>query len=418
MKMNNKLKLFVAVLAVLIFSTGVFANTPAVDVEYIRINGNRYADGDVLRVELGSELDIEVKLRANDNVSNLEVASRLVGYRFAEYDMLRTFDMRVVDRLYENDVTYVRLRVDAPIDMDRDRFNLRISVDGPTANFVYNANYQLRVVGATSRVMITRVSFDPAAVIAGRALRTRVRLENLGSRFENDVFVTVAIPELGSAMFVTADINELDVSEVLTTEDLLLRIPECAPEGLYDVVVTVEYNNGRESTRSVESINILKNEDCGAATVEPTETRGRTVIIPPQTQEVVAGGRGVSFPVVISNEGTTDRTYAVSVTGVSGWGSSEITTPAPLVRAGQSEVVYVTVAAASGEQGSRVFQVVVSDGRDSKSIPVTATVVRDSSMDWTNVLYVAVIVLLVLIIILGLVIGLGKSRGDNDKEYY
>ena len=418
MNMKNIATAFIMVLAVLVLSTVAFADN-GVNVSYVKIDGEVYEDGESLRVELGDELNIKVKLTADTNVSDVEVSARLVGYEHADKASAKTFDLEIVDEMQDNDVEYVTLNLDVPTELDKDGYNLRVFVLGQDVDFVFKSDIRLNVVGEDNRVDVVRVSFDPAQVVAGRALRTRVKLDNIGEEDEDDVFVQVAIPELGPSMVVSADIDELDEDEKLTSEDLLLRIPACTPAGTYDVEVTVEFDDGYESTTVVEEITVLESESCGATSSDDNgPASGRTVITPPQNQDIVAGASGVSFPVVISNEGNTVNTYTVTVSGVSGWGTVEVTNPAPLVRAGDNEVVYVYVAANKDAEGKQVFEIEVSDGDDSRSIPVVANVVKDgSSWDLKNVLYVAVIVLLILVIILGLVIGLNKSK-DNEKEYY
>lgn len=403
-------------LALLILSTTAFAAN-GLDVDYVKINGEVYEDGDSLRVELGTDLNIKVKLAANTSVEDVEVAARLVGYAHADTEKLRTYDMVIVDEMDASDVEYVTLNLDTPKNLDKEYYYVRIYVEGQDVDYVYSSNIRLNVVGEDNKIDIVRVSFDPAEIVAGRALRTRVKMENLGESDENDVYIKVAIPALGPGMLVTADIDEFDEGEVMTSEDLLLRIPACAEAGVYDVEVTVEYDEGYSSTTAVEQITVLADETCTAAL---GQTSGRTVITPPQNQDVTIGANGVSFPVVISNEGTTDKVYSVTVSGVSSWGSVEITNPAPLVKAGDNEVVYIYVTADSkAAEGKQVFEITVSDGTDSKKVPVTANVVKASgSIDWKNVLYVGVIVLLVLVVILGLVIGFNKTKGDNEKEYY
>ena len=435
MKMKNITKLGLLILTVIVLSSGVFA-TNGLDIDSVEINGKDYdvtntASGFTwndgrLRVELGSEFDIDVKLRANSttNHSDVEVSARMVGYDHADKEKLRVYDVVVVDEMMSNDVEYFKLNLDAPKSLDKtedsQNYYLRIRVLGQGADYG-ELEIPIDIVGEDNLIDIVRVSFDPAQVIAGRALRTRVKLKNLGEEDEDDVYVTVSIPALGPSMVTSADIDELEEDETLTTEDLLLRIPKCAPEGVYAVEVTVEYDDGYESTSDVKQVVILADEACALSTTPATpETEtGRTIITPPQSQDLVAGESGASYPIVIKNEGTSDKVYSVSVEGVTGWGSAEVTNPAPLIKAGETEVVYIYVSANDNAEGKQVFDIVVSDGKDSRKVPVSAEIIEASSKwDIENVLLVGIIILLALVIILGLIVGFGKAKGDNDKEYY
>jgi uncharacterized membrane protein len=432
MKANNFTKLLVLMLALVVFSTSVVAtnvtfNDDLLNVEYVRINGEVYEDGESLRTEVGEELDIRVKLEAYDNISDVEISARLVGYEHADRDPLRVYDVEHIDEMQENDVEFVSLTLNAPLLIDKDHYYIRIEVLGRDVNYDFVSNINLNVIGEDNLVVIRRVSFDPAEVVAGRALRARVRLENLGEEDEDDVFVTLAIPGLGPNMAVTADVDELDQNELTTTEDLLLRVPECANPGLYDVVTTVYYDDGYGKTEAVSQIRVIEGECDSLYGVhnddekDDTSNEGsaaRTVITPPTSQDVVSG-EGVSFPLTIKNEGDEDRTYIVTVSGVAGWATADVSNPAPLVRAGETQVVYAYITANEDVLGPKAFTVSISDGRDSRDIQVNTNVLEgDSKTSWVW-LYTIVIVLILILVIIALIVGLSKGgNSNNDEEDY
>jgi hypothetical protein len=414
-----------AVIALLVLSTFAFAfdvgtsKDSGLNVASVKINGDEYANNTALRVQVGDKLTIRIKLEATDNVSDVEVAARIVGYRQTDREPLRLYDVAVVNRMYDNDAQWVTLTLDVPTRVERDNiYTLRIYVESRDKSFVYSTSNPLRLVGADNKIEIRRVSFDPAEVVAGRALRTRVRIENVGDSYEDDVYIKVSIPELGSALTVTADVGEMKINEIVTSEDLLLRIPECTKAGTYDVEVEVMYDDGYTKSKTTEQIKILADDACAVSTPSAASS-DRTVITPPQSQKIVAGAGGASFPVVISNEGSEDKIYKVSVTGTSSWGSAEITNPTPLVKAGKSEVVYIYVAANAKTEGNQVFTISVTDGKNTRDIPVAVAVdAAKKTINWRNMLYVGVILLLILVIILGLIIGFNKAKPSKDEDYY
>lgn len=415
--MKKTITTLVAVIALVLFAAVGFAS---VTVDEVRINGDTYRDNDTLRVEVGQSIDIRIRLEANENFNNtndhIEASARLVGYRHADREPLRTFDVKVINRMYEGDVEFVTLRLDAPVRVYRDEvYSIRINVQSRlSSDLDETMSVELRLVGERNQIEIRRVSFDPEEVVAGRAFRTRVRLENIGETDERDVHVTVAIPELG--LRATADVGRIDENEIVTSEDILLRIPECTEAGVYNVEVTVKYDDDFSTTTSTEKVRVLASDCPGETSTQ------RAVITPPASQQLVAGAGAVSFPLTIRNEGTEDRIYQVSVSGVNGWATAEIANPTPLVRAGRSETVQVYVAALSNAPvGNQVFTITVSDGVESKDVPVAVTVAqaqRSVSETVRNVLLVGVIILLLLVIILGLIIGFNKVKGNNEKEYY
>lgn len=414
MKKTTLALFIIAILATLVMPLAA----ASVDIEYVEVNGDELSQNTNERLELTEELDIKVRLTATDDVEDIKISAELTGYEYADRNRYDIYDVIVIDDMDANDSTSERLSIEVPKDIDQDSNTLLVRIsdnDGTIAEYTAKLNIQ----GKDNYIDIVRVSFDPAEVEAGRALRTRVRLENLGEEDEEDIFVQVAIPSLGPSMVVSADVDELDEEELTTTEDLLLRIPSCVEPGVYDVEVTAFYDDGYESTTVTESIRVSEGA-CAAA--QDSETTDRTVITPPTSQEIVAGAAGTSFPVIIENDGTEDKTYLVSVSGVNGWGSAEVSSAATFVRSGNTEVVYVYVSANPDAVGQKTFVVTVSDGTNSKDIAVQSRILpgeeQAESMDWKQWVYTGIIVLLVIIVILGLAIGFRKASKDEEEEYY
>ena len=109
---------------------------------------------------------------------------------------------------------------------------------------VYNA--VLKVEQARNAIVIRDVIFSPEnSVKAGRALLTSVRIKNMGEDDDEDVKVMVSIPELGISA--SDYIDEVESEESVTSEELYMRIPECADAGDYTATVTVEFDEGDET---------------------------------------------------------------------------------------------------------------------------------------------------------------------------
>lgn len=414
--MKKTITVLIAIIAVLLLtSISAFAS---IDVTQRYVDGRPYNANTALAFSVGQTIKVDLELSALANVTqDIEASLRLVGYRYADRERLRTYDVVVIDGMTENTSKWVTLQVDAPVHVERGEI-FELFVDVRTRNqHILSDSITLQLQGERNHIDITRVSFDPEEVVAGRALRTRVRMENVGRTDERDVHVIVQIPELG--LRATADISDrFNRNDFVTSEDVLLRIPECTAAGTYDVDVRVEYDRGYGVTTETREITVLA-DDCPDTTAESQRT---VITAPPQGQQITAGAGATSFPVVIKNEGSEDRVYQVSVSGVSGWGSAEVTNPTPLVRAGKSEVVQVYVSAFdNAPAGNQAFTVRVSDSVDARDIPVSVSVAEQQRDVWgtlRTVLLVGVIVLLILVIILGLLVGFNKVRSDNEKDYY
>ncbi len=406
--LKNTVKILVLMLVTMLATSLVSAvNLQITDLEIngrsISVDAGNHTDN--LKVNRGEYLDIDVWLKAIENVSNVQVEADIYGYRYAhrEEDKVsatsRTFD------LSKNDNDHVELSLQVPLKMDKKYTLLRIRV-GDEDGTVLEQEYQLHVVGVSEgdAVIIKDVSLTPSNVVnAGRAFTAKVVVENIGNYDLNDVKVSFAIPQLN--IVDTAYLYSLVADEREQLDQFLLRIPDCAEPGNYEVEVEAEFDE-YESTRETLEIIVVEGDSCIDAT-------GGTVITTPEAQSVSAGTE-VSFPITIENQGSTARTYAVTVSGVEEWGTSRLSPGSQVVVAGGStETIYVYVTAEA--TGEKVFMATVTSDSDSEAIPLTLSIVEEEADDLKSGLEVALIVLVVILILVGLIIGFKKLRDDNDE---
>lgn len=388
-----------------------------VAVQSIRVNGDIYDQGRTLRVDLGEQLDIRVRLEAFADARDIQVTAELFGYEFSHRESTRD-SSRLID-LRAGDTDSVNLGLQIPIRADKDVYSLVITVASRGVTYERVA-FDVRVSGPRHGILVRDVLFSPNnVVVAGRSLLTQVRLENIGERTQNDVKVTVKIPALGISQSSFLDTihgeSSLGRGEQRTSEEIFVRIPECAPEGLYAVQIEVSYNEFEVVTRN-EQILIAASDLCGVGTAQPEQPAGRTVITAPQPQSVQAGVGGATYPIVIQNQGNTARTYTVSVSGISNWGTYQVSDSAITVGAGQTGVVYVFVAAnRDAPQGTQSFGVEVASGTSKESFLAQVTVTEAQRTSNTmSYLYIVLIVLIIILIILGFIVVFAKLSGKDD----
>jgi hypothetical protein len=431
--MKKLLQLAVFVMVALFSFTAAFAansvvNSNDVTVEYIKVNGDTYVSGDTLRVDLGERLDIRVKLQASADVSDVEVRARLIGYEYSNRES--TTDASQIFDLQSGDTQYINLGLQVPVRADKDVYELRVDVDGRRVNFE-SAGFTVRVSGPRNHVLIRDVIFSPSnTVVAGRALLTSVRLENIGERDQDDVKVTVRIPELNLQGAVYVDSvdgeNRLGRGEKVTSEEVYLRIPECA-RGTYDVEIVVTFNE-YDSVKTTRQIYVSASELCGQTQpttptnpTTPTTSVERTVITAPSAQQVEIGGTAASFPIVIQNTASVAKSYMVSVSGTAGWAKATISDINPVVPAGSSKIVYVTIEPdAKASVGQKVFAIEVSTGDAKQTIIAQANLVDNepnkTSSGWLTALYIIVVVLVIILIIIGIVAIIAKMSSKDEKD--
>jgi hypothetical protein len=431
MKKAMLVALLIGVLAV----CGLANALPTVD--YVKINGELFEPGkDQLVVERGETLDIRLKLSSSIAEKDVEAAADILGYEYNDRvrisDATGTFDMD------ENDTMYKDLQVKVPENVDKDKYDLRVRV-GSRRGSVFDGQYLLNIKGARHQLTIRDVVLSPENnVQAGRALLATVRIKNFGEKTEEGIKIKVSIPALGVSA--SDYIDELDADDSTTSEELYLRIPNCAEPGRYDVLVSVEFNEGYDSDNAETSILITEGDLC-----QPITTPGTTqqpVVTPPtpQTiisvgatiQDVTVGTGGVIYPITITNAGANSRTYTVVAEGASDWADVRVSpSNTLLIGGGETKAAFIYVAAKpTAQAGQKMFSVTISSGGEAmKQIPMTANVLQGQQVavvGWDKIkqgLEIGLVILVVLLVILGLIIGFNKLKGsgepeEKEKSYY
>jgi uncharacterized membrane protein len=435
MKRSVLVTLLVGVLLAGFATAGEHEDGAVPDIEWVKINGDKFdfADGDeVLRIERGDTLDIRVKLHASENIEDVEIAADILGYEYN--DFARISDSTALFDMDADDTEVKELTLIMPANADKDKYDLRIRVAGRTGP----SNEQrvaLKLVGARHQVNIKDVILSPSnSVQAGRALLATVRVKNYGEQDEDGVKITVDIPALGVSA--SDYIDELEEDESTTSEELYLRVPNCAEAGLYDVVVTVEFDEGYERDTASTGILVTEGELCkpvGEDTEPTAPSTPQTVIsVGATSQDVAMGAGGVVYPVTITNAGKSSKTYTMSVEGADSFADVSISPSSTMVvNGGETKSAFVFLTAKStAAEGQRMFTLTVSSGGEVlQQIPLTANVVRGQqtfgAFPWERVkrgLEIGLVVLVILLVILGLIIGFnklkGNEQGSDNKTYY
>ncbi len=421
-KMLSMMAIFVMTL---IAMCGLVVALP--NVEYIKINGDVFEDGDQLVVELGETLDIRVKMNATQDEENVKVEAQLVGYEYDDYedisDSAHLFDMDV------NTTEYKNMRIVVPEKMDKDYYDLKVEIGtrkGADLSYVF----PLKIKGARHKLMIKDVVFSPEDnVRAGRSLLTTVRIKNYGERNEGDIKVKVSIPELGIS---AADyIDEIEEEDSTTSEELYMRIPDCSEPGIYDVEVEVEYDEYDRASET-KTIAIVEGDFCESQGQQPQQNEQPNQDTPvPQTiisvgslvQQLNKGEGGVIYPLTISNAGKQAKSYTVSVEGADAWATISINpTATTVLQPGEAKAIYIYVSAnEDAAVGEHMFSATVtSNGDVLKQIPLTSQVTESAQQDsWEKVkrgLEIGLVILVVLLVILGLIIGFNKLKEGKDED--
>lgn len=408
-----------------------FVSALDLDIESITLN-NRHeldleGDTNLVRVERGERVDIEVCYTSYSDIEDLEMDVFMRGY---EYDVIsdssRPFDV------YANETDCADFTFDVPKEMYDQKFNIWF-----TATTAYDElrsiNFPVRIRGQRHNIVFDDVSFSPRGrVEAGSAIYATARLLNLGERSHDDVKVDLSIPELGlsDSYYMDFDRGEsFEPNERETTGELYLRVPRNVEDGEYDLEMKLTYNRGNDYDLWTSSIEIVDGEVVDEPVSEKTEitldTDRKSTYVDEKT----------SFPITIENRGSEKATYELSSHVISGWGETSIEPESYFaLNPGESRVVYVNAEANKEGEHNLLFSVDVNDGEFKRDVSLTVDAEKEKVVDekepsWDNIrrgLEIGLIVLIGLLVILALVIAFsgkkpkkeGKEESDDESETY
>ncbi len=354
-----------------------------------------------LSLERGQEYEVRVRFVALDKIRNAEVRAFISGYEFNDIepidDKTEIFDA-------EQGVTYVKkLHVRIPDELDQDSYKLRVVITDRFSD-EERASYNLQIDAPRNSLKIDDVIFNPSnSVRAGSSLLARVRVENKGEREQEDVRVTVSIPELGITG--TQYINELSAEDdEEETEEILLRIPKCAKAGTYDAVIDVEFSQRHRKVTERQTITVLEDEQCTTATVQPSISAGSQV-------QTVSAGQTAVFPLTITNPSRNSKTF--TVTTASDMDITITPTNTLVIPAGQTQTVYIN--AMTEDSGAKTVTATITNGNTQQQIVFTANITSSGIRTAVEIILTALVVIL---IIIGIIIAINYARGKQTEAYY
>src|SRR3989338_8672785 len=438
-KMKQIFSLFCAFVVVFaLFNTGVaFAVNPTdgyrinrVEVNDITVFENGVPTSSTVKVERGETSIIEVVIEGNPNlqeeIDDVRVEAEIFGYEHGEIE--DTSDIFTI----EPGVTYrevLRLEIPNDIEPSSTDYSLRIRISDRDNSI--SERFTLRIKEIRHFVNILDVIFNPGLKVdAGSNLFSVLRIENLGEKKEEDIKVTMSIPELGlsNSVFVDElvsdeeDLSDDDEETSVSTDELLLRIPKNA-KGEYELKLSVDYNRGNTVEEKLYTLVVVPTE----ADVPTDGTKPDTVssvVTIDTTRQDIEQGKGIVYKFMFANLGESSKTYSLEVSNVDQFGTYRVDPKAVTVTKDQTGELALFVAAdEDAEPGINTFNVkVLEGGKVIKQVSLTANVKEGtvSSDPWANVrtgLEVGFFILLIILVILGLVIAARRiGRKDEIEE--
>jgi uncharacterized membrane protein len=426
--MNAKFSMLsvMAFLLIALVATNVSAHTDPYEVTRIEVDDTPITDTTIVHVERGETMAVEVWVQGAEDltheIDDVRVEAEIFGYEFGTVeDVSEIFTI-------QPGVSYRKvLRLPVPIDIDPDEdYTLRIRVSDRENSIREEA--VLRIKEVRHSLNIFDVIFNPGLdVRAGETLFSVVRIENLGEKKEEDIKVTMSIPELGlrNSVFIDELVTEVqerahpsddDEEDSASSDELFLRVPKNA-EGEYSLVITVDYNRGHSVQEEVFSLFVLSDED-----VDSTETETEAVISLDTSRQAVMQGEGAVYKFMVANLGNSASTYSLDVSNLD-FGTSRVDPQTVTVGSDQTGELFLFVSAdEDAPLGTQFFIVSVREGSSTvKTVSLELDVEEQEDVvdPWSNVrrgLEVGFFILLIILVVLGLIIAAKRLGGREESS--
>lgn len=377
-------------------------------LETVKVNSLDVNDVDTVQFMNGESLNIALRFTALSTFDDARIMVFMDGY---EHNLLS--DTTDVFSAVEGK-TYVKtLNIELPADMDsQDDYLLRIVGANGLSGITYK---ELSVYVDTSRhrVDVLDLVMTPSnGVEAGQNMIANVRLKNMGQKNQESVKVTIAVPELGISE--SSYVTNLNTDTVITSDDMLLFVPETAVAGIYTTTVTLSYNDGYTETAEDYSFNV----------VAPRTVEEDNLLVSFKNNADFSADSTIE--IVVANPNSESKPISL-VPVDNAWSDVEVTPTLAMVQGGSSATFVVKVNAKNGASGEKEIALVVKEGANTvNEFTINGFVESsdDSQIDWLNVALV-VLLIIAIVVLLSLVVSIAKRRNDKEddelssnEEYY
>ncbi len=224
-------------------------------------------------------------------------------------------------------------------------------------------------IGDACDLVIDEIRLDPETPIQGRSMLATVSIFNARPYPMRNLVVKLEVPKLGVA---NNEVIPLIKSGERLSREIVVRIPECAPTKLTDVVVYVEYPfapGQQEIFSHALKVPVMPGDTCATGVVDD-----KTVVNILELQDVDVQ-TGALYPFTIHNNQQESKAYVLSISGNEDWGYSEINPGTVIVvPPGESKEGAIQAYAYPGISGMKSMVLTVQAKDDVKQIMLRANI--------------------------------------------
>jgi len=360
-------------------------------------------------LERGKEANIKVIFTAANDLEKVKVRATIASEDIEA--KTESFDV-FAGRTYTKE-----LSLEIPKTTEEGTYTLYVALEGKKElDGVSKANIELEIQRLTYSIEIIDVEVYSygTAIEAGSKMYVDVVVKNRGNYEAEDVYVNVNVKELGlSRTIYLGDLAAKDDEDEEDTKRITVtfNIPESVEEGNY-VLEVKAYNARIEVTKKV-SFFVKGIEEAPVVTTE-------LVIEPDSLEKEVEKGKGTAYTFTLINKGNKPLEVSVSIKGIEGWATAEITPESFVLEPSEKETVsiYINVDE-NAVTGKHIFTASFSYDTEVKEYSLTANVKEPEigfvKPDIKTTLMIVAIVLAVIIIVLLVVL---LAQKPKKEEYY
>ena len=396
-------------------------------IEKVWINGVTFDRANLaVRAERGQPLVVDVQFRGVGEVAERTFVHAFIGgYEYGDLS-----DSKGPFEVLPEVIDTKRLVIRLPEDLSaNDQYTLFLEMYDDDQKTTTSFPLLLSVESQRHSVSIYDVILNPETnVVAGQPLFATVRLENLGDNVEDQVKVSVSIPNMPGVSKQSEFVDQLITEEdsdsdsvytkrrATSTRDFVLFIPETVQEGNYEVVVRVEFNRGHD----FEEQKFMVHVDGSTSNVQPTQT---VMVNVDNNNQVLSAGESALYNVGVANLDQMSKVLTFELVGIGDWASSRFEPQTLVVGKDQTASVRVYVTPNDDvSTGVRTFMLRVKDGNNvvsEQTLSLELTQKENVSANWTGfkkVFQVGFIILLAILILVGIVILIKKLSEEKDES--
>jgi len=395
----------------------------------VEVNDEELTEGgDPLYVERGEELTVKTSFKYDTKLDNTRVKVWIGGYEH--------YDVEVATEIFDykaGSITTKTLKLQLPDDMDSSEdYILHVDLSNKQGSFEHE--YNLLVEETRHRLDIQDIVLRPSTVTAGNALFTKIRLENMGDKKEEDIKVTVSIPDLGVSareyieelVPTEEDDDDGEPEKSGETPEMKLVIPSDAKTGDYTLEMTVSYNRGYKTLKKTEVVHVV------AAAAPVVETVTPALVSVDGSSKEAKAGTEVPFKIMVANLGDEASVFSLEVAGTDLWATTRVEPAMVTLGPDSTGEMFVYVKPKAGaEAGQHSFTAKVKSGNaivaektltadvagtEPAATTTTNTTGQTNFASLKNALVIGFGVLIVLLVILGLIIAFNKMNKDKGEE--